>query len=37
VYFGLYSLLGDGLITRTFDDYLCDGVDVIIFSLVRVV
>jgi hypothetical protein len=30
-------LLDDGLMTNTFDDYLCDGVDVVIFSLVHVV
>jgi hypothetical protein len=30
-------LLDDGLMTSTFDDNLCDDVDVIIFSLVHVV
>jgi uncharacterized membrane protein len=29
----LYSLLDDGLMTNTFDDYLYDGVDVNIFFL----
>jgi hypothetical protein len=27
----MYSLLDDGLMTSTFGDYLCDGMDVIIF------
>jgi hypothetical protein len=35
-YYGLYPLLDDGLMTSTFDDYLCNGVDVIIISLVNV-
>jgi hypothetical protein len=33
----LYSLLDDGLIPITFDNYLCNGVNVVIFSLVHVV
>ena len=36
VYYGLYPLLDDSMMTSTFDDYLCDGVDVVIFSLVHV-
>jgi hypothetical protein len=35
-YFGLYHLLDDGLMTSTFDGYLCDDNDVIFF-LVHVV
>jgi hypothetical protein len=33
----MYPLLDEGLMTSTFVDDLCDGVDVIIFSLVHVV
>jgi hypothetical protein len=34
---GCTPLLDDGLMTSTFDDYLCDDDDVVIFSLVHVV
>jgi hypothetical protein len=37
MFFGMYSLFDKGLMTSTFDNYLCDGVNVIIFSLVHVV
>jgi hypothetical protein len=33
----LYPLLDDDLMTNIFDDDLCNGVDVIIFSLEHVV